>query len=86
MTLNIVDKYKELFGSYPDVVISGFHMIQKDEYTAQDIIMIKETAYALLETGAVYFSGHCTGAFAYGIMKEIMGEKLQSIYSGKRLV
>lgn len=84
--LNIVDKYKELFGNYPDIVISGFHMIQKGEYTKQDIDTIKETAFALMETGAIYFSGHCTGTFAYGIMKEIMGGKLQSIHSGKRLV
>ena len=69
-----------------DIVISGFHMIQKDEYTKQDIDTIKETAHALMETGAIYFSGHCTGTFAYGIMKEIMGGKLQSIHSGKRLV
>jgi 7,8-dihydropterin-6-yl-methyl-4-(beta-D-ribofuranosyl)aminobenzene 5'-phosphate synthase len=84
--LNIVDRYKEMLGSYPDVVISGFHMIQKNEYTNQDIDIIKETAHALMETGAIYFSGHCTGTFAYGIMKEIMGKKLQSIHSGKRLV
>lgn len=84
--LNIVDKYKELFGNYPDVVISGFHMIQKDEYTEEDIANIKETAEGLLKTGALYFSGHCTGTFAYGIMKEIMGEKLQSMNSGKRLM
>ena len=84
--LNIVDKYKELFGNYPDIVISGFHMIQKGDYSEDDIANIKETAEELLKTNALYFSGHCTGTFAYGIMKEMMGEKLQSIHSGKRLV
>lgn len=84
--LNIVDRYREIFGEYPDIVISGFHMIQKGEYTEADIANIKETAQALLETGALYFSGHCTGTFAYGIMKEIMGEKLQPIHSGTVLL
>lgn len=84
--LNIVDRYKELFGEYPDIVISGFHMIQKDAYTEEDIANIKETAEGLMKTDALYFSGHCTGTFAYGIMKEIMGEKLQSMNSGKRLM
>lgn len=83
--LNILDKYLELFHSYPDIVISGFHMIQKDGYSADDIANIKNTAYALLETNATFYTGHCTGQTAYNIMKEIMHDKLQPIHSGEQI-
>ena len=35
--VNILDRYYAVYGSYPDRVISGFHMMQKTEYTKEDI-------------------------------------------------
>lgn len=80
--LNILDRYAEIFHSSPDVVISGFHMMQKEAFTAADILRIQNTAAALMETGAVFYTGHCTGAEAYRIMKEIMGDRLKAVHSG----
>lgn len=83
--LNILNRYFELFQSYPDAVISGFHMVQKGGYSEEDILNIRTTAELLLETGAVFYTGHCTGQEAYDRMKEIMGEKLQPIHSGSSI-
>lgn len=80
--LNILDKYKELYNSEPDYVISGFHMKKKTEYTAKEIQAIESTARELLKYKTVFYTGHCTGNAAFAIMKTIMGEQLQMLHSG----
>lgn len=84
--LNILDRYTEIFGSYPDVVISGFHMMKKTPYDAEEIAAIENTAHALLETKAVFYTGHCTGQAAYDMMKPIMGDQLRLLHSGMEVL
>lgn len=73
--LNILDGFRQIYDRDPDVVISGFHMIQ-NEYSEDDINDIKRTAYELQKMDTIFYTGHCTGDFAYNILKDIMGEKL----------
>ena len=80
--LNILDRYRELFDRDPALVLSGFHMVQSDGYSEDDLRRIRATAEELLWTDTVYYTGHCTGAEACAVMKEIMGERLQLLYSG----
>ena len=80
--LNILDKYREIYGNWPDVLISGFHM-KKDRYEEEDLENIRETARILKDTGILCFTGHCTGQTAFDVMKKIMGDQLQAIQSGK---
>lgn len=84
--INILDRYYEIFDTYPDIVISGFHMIQKDPYSQDEIETIRTIGSELKKTNALFYTGHCTGETAYAILKEIMGEQLQPIYSGKRIL
>lgn len=83
--LNILDRYYEIFGACPDVVISGFHMMKKSDYTEEEVDNIRQIAYELLKTKALFYTGHCTGQKAFDVMKEIMGEQLQSFHSGSHL-
>lgn len=80
--LSILDSYYEQYAAYPQFVISGFHMMKKSDYTQEEAEYIRETARELLDTGAVFYTGHCTGQAAYDLMKKIMGERLQRFYSG----
>ena len=80
--LNILDHYHSLYSSYPDAVISGFHMKKKDRYTDDDIATIKETAGKLSELPTKFYTGHCTGEEPFEMMKGIMGEQLSYVYSG----
>lgn len=80
--LNILEHYHNLYDSYPDVVISGFHMKKKTEYSEEDIATIKETAKRLRKLPTKFYTGHCTGDIPFKIMKEIMGEQLIYAYSG----
>lgn len=85
--LNILDRYKELFGSEPDCIISGFHMMKRDgAHTAEEKAVIIQTAQELSQMKTVFYSGHCTGIPAFEMMKEIMGEKLIALHSGEAVI
>lgn len=80
--LNILDRFRELYGCLPQAVISGFHMMKKSGYTEEDIRNIKETAEELRMMDTVFYTGHCTGQFAFDIMKTVMGDRLIQLHSG----
>ena len=85
--LNILDRYRELFGSDPDYVISGFHMMKREgEHTDEEKSVIIQTARELAQLNTVFYSGHCTGIPAFDIMKEIMGDKLLALHSGEQIL
>ena len=84
--LNILDRYREIFGGDPDFVLSGFHMMKRDgEHTEEEKAVILQTARELAKMNTVFYSGHCTGIPAFELMKEIMGDKLIALHSGEQL-
>ena len=83
--LNILDKYKELFGKEPDVVISGFHMEKKSSYSDEDINNIIDTALALKKYSTRFYTCHCTGMAPYQAMRKIMGNQLSYIHCGDEI-
>lgn len=85
--LNILDRYKELFDSYPDYVITGFHMMKREgEHTEEEKTVIIQTSQELSQLDTVFYSGHCTGIPAFELMKEIMGDKLIALHSGEEIL
>ena len=83
--LNILEKYQQNYGGYPNVVLSGFHMMKKTDYTEQEQEVICQTAQHLYQKDIVFYTGHCTGQKAIDIMKPIMREKLIPIHCGMEL-
>lgn len=83
--LNILDRYHELFGDYPDAVVSGFHMMKQGEYTEEEKAAIRETAEELAKLPVRYFTGHCTSLPAYELMKPVLGERLVYFTIGEEL-
>lgn len=73
--LNIVNKFR------PDVVVGGFH-INGEADDEEGNARITRLAEALEATGAAYYTGHCTGMRAYGLMKEIMASRLTYLAAG----
>lgn len=84
--LNIMDEYKKIYHSYPTLVISGFHMMQKNGYSKEDIENIREVARELKTFPTKFYTGHCTGETAFAVMKEIMGEQIIALHSGMRVL
>lgn len=83
--LNILEKYREIYGENPDAVVSGFHMKKKSDYTAEDIEVIRKIGEELAKTSTLFFTGHCTGEAPYQILKEMMGEQLVYVHSGDNI-
>lgn len=83
--LNILAAYKERFNEMPDKVISGFHMVKKGEYTAEEIATIEDTARELKKLHTKFYTGHCTGEAAFALMRDIMGNQLTFVHSGDEI-
>ena len=83
--LNVLDRYKELFGGEPDAAISGFHMMKKKGYSEEDIAQITETAQELMRYRTAFWTCHCTGIEPYIEMKKIMGDRLRYVHSGDEI-
>ena len=84
--LNILDRFRKLHGCNPDVVISGFHMIKKTGYEADETELIRDVAKELRGMDTRFYTGHCTGIPAFEILREIMGEQVRYMHSGDRVV
>lgn len=80
--LNILDKFYENYGNYPDVCISGFHMMKQGEYTEKDREIIEGTAKELDKIPTVFYTGHCTMHEPFEIMKNVLGDKIVEIRTG----
>ena len=83
--LNIMEAYIEKYKEAPDLVISGFHLMKEKEYTPEQRAEIEDIARKLKEYPTDFVTCHCTGIEAYGIMKDIMGEKLRYVHSGEEI-
>lgn len=83
--LNVLDRYRELFGGEPDVAISGFHMMKTSGYSEEDLDMIADTAKELCKVSTVFYTGHCTGTEPFEAMKKIMGGQLRYVHSGDEI-
>ena len=62
----------------PDVLIGGFHYMRIDPEDP----MLVSAAKQLLTYPTAYYTGHCTGADQYAVMKKIMADKLSSLSTG----
>ncbi|WP_300844514.1 MBL fold metallo-hydrolase [uncultured Acetatifactor sp.] len=83
--LNILDRYREIYGEDPDVVISGFHMSRKSHYSQADHALVRDTARELQKLHTRFFTGHCTGELPYRILREIMGPQISYVHSGQEI-
>ena len=83
--LSILDAYKEKYGTLPDVVISGFHLMLKREYRENELQEVRSIAEELSNYQSQFYTCHCTGVPAYEEMKKIMGDKLKYVHSGEAI-
>ncbi|EPI3549923.1 MBL fold metallo-hydrolase [Vibrio vulnificus] len=84
--LNMVDTAVSYFpGERIKAVVGGFHLVGLPLFdsiggTKQEI---KDLGLALLQYPIdKLYTGHCTGKKAYGLLKEVLGERLEAIPTG----
>lgn len=83
--LSILDAFRDKYDAAPDVVISGFHLMKKTEYSKEEIQEITDIGNELKKYSTHFITCHCTGEPAYEIMKPIMGEQLQYVHCGEEV-
>ena len=81
-----MDAYKKKYGSLPDIVISGFHLMMKREYRDNELQEVRSIAEELKTYQTKFYTCHCTGIPAFEEMKKIMGNQLEYIHSGEELI
>lgn len=84
--LNILDRYREIYGDDPYMAVTGFHMKKDAPYTELELASIRETALELKNTNTIFVTGHCTGDAAFAVMKEIMEDQLRRMRSGEEIM
>ena len=82
--LNVMETLERKFGptSLPDLVIGGFHLMKRTEFSEADTAEVTEIANRLKNYKAHFATCHCTGLPVFNQMKEIMGDQLSYVRSG----
>ena len=80
--VNILAGAKERLGRLPDAVFGGFHFFELDPADPESAKLIDDTGKALLEGETVYYTGHCTGEYAYERLHAILGDRLRHMTGG----
>ena len=86
--LNVMEMLERKFGptSLPDLVIGGFHLMKRTEFSEADNAEVTEIANRLKNYNAHFATCHCTGLPVFNQMKEIMGDQLSYVRSGDEVI
>ena len=63
---------------HPDVFVGGFHL----KGLSPDDSRLRMWGKAMARYDTVFYTGHCTGAEQYAVLKEILGERLNALSTG----
>ena len=74
----IIEEVRAAYGGRKIIgIVGGFHLYKT---SAEDV---RRLAGRLQESGVEFIvTGHCTGDEAFGILHEVLGEKVRQMYAG----
>ena len=79
--VNIMDYFYQKEGKWPDVVIGGFHLVNR-EWSEEMVELIDEISEFLKSTPTHFYTGHCTGEKAFRLMKKQLGNQIEELSTG----
>lgn len=80
--LNIIERAEELAGGALDAVVAGFHLMSPSAGTGEDVEAVRRLARQLAEKPTRYYTFHCTGLDAFGILRDELGERIRYLATG----
>ena len=83
--VNILRSARALASGEIDDMIGGFHLFQLEEGDPAADKLIEMIGTALLAGETVYYTGHCTGDYAYEKLNSILGGRLHRVMGGTEL-
>ena len=79
---NILEHAQKLCCCPMDNVIGGFHLYNSGTKQTESKELVHALANRLLQSGAVFYTGHCTGKMAFVMLREILGDQVRTISTG----
>ena len=80
--VNICARAGELLGRAPDAVVGGMHLFSPSTGKSEPDEAIRAVAARLAHTSSRYYTGHCTGAHAFEVLRETFGERISLLAAG----
>ena len=80
--MNILRAAERRLGRRPDVVFGGFHLFELNPEDPEAVALTGATAAELAKGTTLYYTGHCTGDWAYARLKEALGDRLRPMDCG----
>ncbi|SHI66200.1 MBL fold metallo-hydrolase [Parasporobacterium paucivorans] len=84
--VNILEHFRADKNGKPSHVIGGFHLYNRGAEQYENSDAMAEIGSYLLSTGAMFYTCHCTGIPAYERLKSMMGESVNYLSTGSRLI
>lgn len=81
--VNILNRAEDIAKQEMKYCISGFHLYDPLKKRTENINLIKDIANTFLYRNTTFYTCHCTGKEAYGILKDIADEKINYISTGQ---
>ena len=82
--VNVLRRAEEIGGRTPDAVVSGFHLTNPGMHRDEPEALIRAVGEALQGLPCRYHTGHCTGTGPFGILKELLGDRLEALFCGRQ--
>lgn len=80
--VNILKQAQEISDLPITHVLGGFHLYDLNVNDSVDMDFLKDVSDRLLDSGATFYTGHCTGRVQYYKLKEIMGDRINQLSTG----
>ena len=81
--VNILRRAEEILGRAPDAVFAGFHLHSPSMGRSEPRELVEAIGRELAaRERTVYYTGHCTGAEAFAVLREALGERLRAMHGG----
>ncbi|MBQ9459168.1 MAG: MBL fold metallo-hydrolase [Oscillospiraceae bacterium] len=81
--VNILRRAEEVLGRPVDAVFAGFHLYNPSLRETQPRELVERIARELsARRDTKFYTGHCTGAEAFDILKETLGDRLEAMHTG----
>lgn len=80
--VNIRRRGEAVRGGGIDVIVGGFHLFQLDPEAPASEKLLGQIGQALLAGDTVYYTGHCTGEYAFDTLRRVLGQRLHAFAAG----
>lgn len=80
--VNILRRTKERIGRMPNVVVGGFHLHNPSTGKNEPEDRIRAVGKVLSASGALFYTGHCTGDEPFSMLHEMLREQIRPLHAG----